>query len=301
MCPTAPAQQPPPPRPLSAPNCSHSTRSRSLPKSSISMARSPTTCQLSLRISWRIPCDNPTRRPLLPHQPPQFARTPDHLPVLPTPPLGLHALTLAPHGARMGPPTTASPPRQPTVSAQRRARKRRVDATIAEELSYIRATLGRLDQPAALPYGRHHRYTAHSAPDHFPRSSADYDSLLRIASSAGGPPPSLYGPPPAYAPDRSDGPRPHRRPPSRSPPRHSSRWADVGHGTGRTPRRPWTATLTASGVAFYLPGTEPPAFPVTSPIGQRLRLSAYARLVPPPRPAPPRHPPSRFRGTPRAE
>jgi hypothetical protein len=103
--------------------------------------------------------------------------------------------------SHMALPTTASPPRLPSFSSLRRARKRRVENTIAAELGHIRAALGRLDHPPALPIAWHHRYAAPpSAPDHLPRSSADYDSLLRIASSAGGPPPALYAPPPWFRP-----------------------------------------------------------------------------------------------------
>ena len=87
-----------------------------------------------------------------------------------------------------GPPLSAAPNRTSTIASSRRARKRRVDTSIAAELGHIRAALGLLDRPPALSSARHH--AAPSTSQLLPRSTADFDSLLRIATSAGGPPPS---------------------------------------------------------------------------------------------------------------
>jgi hypothetical protein len=77
-----------------------------------------------------------------------------------------------------------------------------------------------MDRPPALSPARHREAPPIFQP--LPRSPADYDSLLRIATSAGGPPPSPYGLP---AGSSTYYPSHHRhtpRSPSRSPPSRSS-------------------------------------------------------------------------------
>jgi hypothetical protein len=80
-----------------------------------------------------------------------------------------------------GPSLSAAPNRKPTVGSSRRARKRRVDNSIAAELGHIRAALGRLDRPPALSPARHREDQRELQLSSLPRLLTSGQALVNLA------------------------------------------------------------------------------------------------------------------------